>query len=101
MDALTCSIQALIACFQLSNLYISGGVLTEDVSYVEVDPITREIVADPSNFLADISIGFSGELSRQWSFDLRLYSHRSDPFTGRDRGVNSGGLFLYWRPFRH
>lgn len=97
---MSCTLATLIACLKLSNFYVSGGLLTEDVTYVEIDPVTFEVAASPSSTLADVSVGFSGELSRQWSFDLRLYTHRSDPFTGADRGVNSGGLFFYWRPFR-
>jgi hypothetical protein len=101
MDGLICSLQALLACFSWSNLYVHGGLSYEDVRYYEFSLATNDAVAVSGNPLGDIGIGFRADISRRLTVDLRMFGHRSSLSSGGDRGVNYAMLSVDWRPFRH
>lgn len=100
MDALTCSIHALIACFNLSNFYVHGALRYEDIDYCERDMATNRCVVYSANPLGDIGIGFRADVSRQLSIDLRMFGHSSMLRSNGDRGVNYAMLSVDWHPFR-
>jgi len=93
-----CSLASLIACFSISNLYLDSALVYEDVTYVEINPVTMERVAAPRNPLGRAAIGY--QISFR-SFDVAVEaSHQSSLITSADRGVNSISLRARWYPFR-
>lgn len=93
-----CSLHALIACFSWSNLYLDGGLVYDDIDYVEISPITLEIASAPRNPFGRISAGYEIQFA---SLTIALEAaHTSSLNTNADRGVNSIGLRARWYPFR-
>lgn len=86
MDALACSIHALLACFSWSNLYIDGGLSYQDADFprqewrthVNVLPGVTETVSqfetvdDPYNPYGRIAIGHE--------FNFRTFTVSAEAF---------------------
>ena len=93
-----CTLATLIACFSWSNLYLDGGVLYNDIRYVEVNPVTLETAAVEKNPFGRAAIGYELKF-RSVEFALEA-SHTSSLATNSDRGANAIGIRARWYPFR-
>lgn len=107
-----CSLFALIACFNWSNLYLDTGLSYQDTSltHQEFDarvnhmPGVVETVITP--YMTDRPLNPYGRLSL--GYELRFStvtlaieaSHTSSLDTGDDRGINAVTLKARWYPFR-
>lgn len=112
-----CSLFALIACFNWSNLYIDGGLAyldvgetvvkqqwVEDFVYIsDLDPThstrySESVSNSPQNPYGRLSVGYQIDFQHvSWSIEVQ---HTSSLATDRDRGVNSVQLRARWFPFR-
>jgi hypothetical protein len=93
-----CSLHALIACFSWSSLYLDGGLIYEDIKFVEINPVTLDVAAAPHNPLGRTALGY--ELRFQSLTVALEASHTSSLATNSDRGINAISLRARWFPFR-
>lgn len=93
-----CAIATIIACFGWSNLYLDGGLVFDDVHYVEINPITYQVAAIESNPYGRATLGYELRF-RSATLSIEA-SHTSSLATTSDRGVNSIGITARWFPFR-
>lgn len=117
MECALTTLHALIACFSWGNFYVSGGLAVTDFGQAKVyesehlnsssnvsvvtDGSFRAVVDQrPDNPYGMFVAGYEMQLSRKFSLNVELFRHVSSLETGRDRGINSGGIYLTVHPFR-
>lgn len=107
-----CTLAALIACFNLSGLYIDGGMQFTDTEVQRTGYFTTvnhegnaiETVTTPFSYMSDespygrIALGYQVEF-KSVTLALEL-SHVSSLVFQDDRGVNAIGIRARWYPFR-
>jgi hypothetical protein len=107
-----CTLAALIACFNLSGLYIDGGMQFTDTDVQRTGYFTTvnhegnaiETVITPFSYMADespygrLALGYQLEF-KAVTLALEL-SHTSSLVTNEDRGTNAIGIKARWYPFR-
>lgn len=111
-----CTLTTLIACLSWANVYVDSGLRFQDaetayldrrdafhsfdpVTGVEESGYTTVATHHSRNPYGRIAIGLEMNLAR--SLTLRAEAaHDSSVSTGKDRGANSGGIYLRWYPFR-
>lgn len=98
MDCALATLHTLIACFSWSNLYLDGGMVFDDINYVEINPVTLESVAIERNPFGRASLGYELRF-KSATFSIEA-THTSSLATNADRGVNSIGIKARWYPFR-
>lgn len=89
-----------LACL-LCGLYVDVGAVALASIPPPPPPLTawRYEITDTRNPYARIAVGYSHEFAPGWSARLEL-AHESSLTTRQDRGRNSAGAFITWRPFR-
>lgn len=112
MDSLICSLHALLACFNLSGLYVDSGLSWQDTSLPHqeltttttdlgsvIETVTVPYTTDrPFNPYGRIALGYELRFS---SVALALEaSHTSSLAISDDRGINAVTLRARWYPFR-
>lgn len=113
MDAIACSIHALIACFSWSSFYVDGGIAYQDralphqvfdtttltSSSVVETIITQRTTEAASNPYGRLALGYELQFK---SLTLAIEaSHVSSLDTDKDDGINSIGIKAHWYPFKH
>jgi hypothetical protein len=92
-----CTLAFFLSCFSWSNLYLDGGFIYDDISYVEINPTTLEVASAPRNPFGRAAIGYE---MRFKGLTLSLEaSHVSSLNTNADRGVNAISVQARWYPF--
>ncbi len=114
MDALTCTLQTLIACFSWSSLYVDGGLIWQDSATPHLEWVTRststpsgaietvtalEMIDEPLNPYGNLSIGYELQF-RNVTLALEA-THTSSLETNSDKGINAIGIKARWYPFKH
>lgn len=107
-----CTIAALIACFNLSGLYIDSGLSWQDMGESRFQSRSEVIAHDwgtetaiynawtdnPANPYGRVALGYEVSFqSLTWSLEA---SHQSSILLNDDHGVNSVSLSARWYPFR-
>lgn len=111
-----CTLATLIACFNLSGLYVDSGLQFQDSGVEQVRDVskyrwipgdqdfeldsatTHRSSRDAANPYGRLALGYAVELPRV-TLSLEL-AHVSSLATDSDRGVNSLQLRARWFPFR-
>jgi hypothetical protein len=112
MDGLICSLQALLACFSWSGVYVDSGLswydrslphqelttTTTDLGGV-IETVTVPYITDrPFNPYGRLAIGYEVRFN---NLTIALEAaHTSSLDTGEDSGINAIGLRARWYPFR-
>ena len=108
-----CTLAALIACFNLSGIYLDSGLSVQDyepaylkrwdfISYngdgVEETGWREEVSRSSRNPYGKIAVGYELDLR---SVRIALEAvHQSSIATNSDKGINSLALSVRWFPFR-
>jgi hypothetical protein len=107
-----CSLFALLACFNWSNLYFDGGLQYQDIAIQRTEMrasinhggnAVETVIApyswsDDQNPYALVALGYELRFpSVTWRVEA---SHLSSIDTGTDRGVNAVTISARWYPFR-
>ena len=112
MDAISCTLQTLLACFSLSGLYVDTGLSYQDSQTPHqiwqtnvnrtpsgaIETVKQQVTTDdPFNPYGRLSIGYELQFR---SLTLALEASHVSSIKEDDRGINSVGLRARWYPFR-
>jgi hypothetical protein len=113
MDALACSIHALLACFSWSSFYVDGGLSYQDADFPHLEWVTRtnhggnaietvtalETVDDAYNPYGRFALGYEWRFSAVTLSAEGFYSGSfNDSGAPAVKGV---AIKARWYPFRH
>ena len=110
-----CDLNAILACFSLSGLYVDANIAWQDRGeprFIQQSETTYskhgamivnnwvDVDESPQNVYAVVRFGYDIEPTRWLKVTLSEVSHVSSISTARDRGYNYVGAGVTVRPFR-
>jgi hypothetical protein len=90
-----------MSCLILCAVFIQGSVEYEypkaQAPVGEYHLHDRNVYDNPAGELA---VGLEWEVGKKWTIGVDLWKHRSLIGSSTDRGLDSSGLFVTFKPFR-